>query len=307
MLRQQQPQPEGPSARLVRKLPAPFLKWVGGKRQLIPAMEVMLPERFSRYFEPFVGGGALFFHLKPRFAVLADINHELVDCYRAVRDCVDEVLQDLRQHRHDEDYYYAVREQRPQDLELHRRASRTIFLNRTGFNGLYRVNRSGKFNVPFGRYSNPVLCDEDNLRACSQQLGAAHIDTLPFDEVEEMAGPGDLVYFDPPYVPASATANFTAYAADGFHLRDQERLAEMVKRMGGRGVNVMVSNSDTPLTRELYEGLHLHRVMARRNINSDTKGRGAVPELLATTYRPPALGPGVELVHAPVTQVAMAS
>lgn len=305
MLRQQPPQSARP--RLLRSLPAPFLKWVGGKRQLLPAMESLLPRRIERYFEPFVGGGALFFHLKPRFAVLADINRELVDCYQAVRDRVEEVVQDLQTHTHDEGYYYALRERRPEELDLPRRASRTIFLNRTGFNGLYRVNREGRFNVPFGRYTNPVVCDEDNLRACSQQLAAAHIDAMPFDEVEDMAAPGDLVYFDPPYVPASATANFTSYAAEGFTLRDQERLAELARRLSGRGVNVMVSNSDTPLTRELYQGLHLHQVMARRSINSNGARRGAVPELLVTSYAPSALGPGVVPVQEPAVRVALAS
>ena len=273
--------------RVIRSLPLPFLKWVGGKRQLIPSLERMLPRRMNRYFEPFVGGGALFFHLKPVKAALFDINRELIDTYRSVRDVVEGLIGELRSMPHSEEHFYALRNVRPDELSVVQRAARMIYLNRTGFNGLYRVNREGRFNVPFGRYANPTICDPENLRACSASLKGAEIVSRSFDEIEEIAAPGDFVYFDPPYVPASPTASFTSYAADGFRMADQERLANLFRRLAERGVNAMLSNSDTPITRELYEGCFGQRVMARRNVNCDPTRRGAVGELVVTNYMPP--------------------
>lgn len=260
--------------------PKPFLKWVGGKRQLLPQLQGLLPRSFKRYVEPFVGGGAMFFHLKPEQTLLADANRELVDCYTAIRDCVDDVVEELQEHRYDKDHYYEVRARDPWEMRLPERAGRTIFLNRSGFNGLYRVNRAGRFNVPFGRYTNPLICDEVNLRGCSELLSTVQIEHSDFEQVASQAEEGDFVYFDPPYVPASPTASFTSYTPGGFGLQEQERLAELFSELASRGVQVMLSNSDTPLVRELYSGHRIESVSARRNINSKASKRGKVGEVV---------------------------
>lgn len=260
--------------------PRPFLKWVGGKRQLIPELESLLPTHFGRYHEPFIGGGALFFHTRPTQATISDANEELADCYRAVRDCPEELIRELRRHTYEKDYYYAMRAWDTSAEPLYRRAGRTIYLNRTGFNGLYRVNRAGQFNVPFGRYDNPLICDEHNLRTCSSLLRGVEIGHRDFSAVLSAAKAGDFVYFDPPYVPVSPTASFTAYVSGGFGAEEHARLAEVFRELAGRGVNVMLSNSDTPLVRQLFRDFHLHEVRARRAINSNAGRRGDVGELI---------------------------
>ncbi|MCB9763484.1 MAG: DNA adenine methylase [Alphaproteobacteria bacterium] len=288
-----------------RAVPRPFLKWVGGKRQLLPELEALLPRRFDHYFEPFVGGAALFFHLQPDNATLSDANAELVDCYTAVRDGVDALVRELRRHVYDQDYYYAMRAWDSAGAPLHQRAGRTIYLNRTGFNGLYRVNRSGKFNVPFGRYTNPVICDEENLQGCSRVLQGVALVHEDFEAAADRARAGDFVYFDPPYVPLTPTASFTSYVADGFGLADQERLAALFRRLSERGVQVMLSNSDTPLVRELYAGFHLEEVQARRNVNAKASKRGAVGELVVCSDYPRrgAAARGVVRAMRPISRV----
>jgi DNA adenine methylase len=193
--------------------PRPFLKWVGGKGQLLEQFRGLLPANYGRYFEPFLGGGAVFFSQTPPRAVLSDVNSELVDCYVAIRDAVEDVIEALRAHRYEKAHYYEVRSLDPGSLALSERAARTIFLNRTGYNGLYRVNRRGGFNVPFGRYSNPRLCDPANLRACALALRGVDIRCREFDDAVKGARRQDFVYFDPPYVPVSTTSNFTNYVA----------------------------------------------------------------------------------------------
>jgi DNA adenine methylase len=263
-----------------RGTPRPFLKWVGGKGQLLSQLWPHLPERFERYHEPFLGGGALFFALRPQRAFLSDVNRELIDCYTAVRDRIDDVIEALREHRYEQEHYYEVRAQNPFSLSPGERAARTIFLNRTGFNGLYRVNRSGQFNVPFGRYTNPLICDEFNLRACSRVLQGAELQVRDFTLAADQMLPGDLAYFDPPYVPVSSTANFTGYSADGFNSNDQARLARLFGRLIERGVHGLLSNADMPALRQLYSPFPAATLQATRAVNCDISKRGKVSEVL---------------------------
>jgi DNA adenine methylase len=266
--------------------PRPFLKWAGGKGQLLGQYQRLLPQRYSRYFEPFAGGAALFFHLRPGGAALSDSNGELIDTYRAVRDEVEPLIDALKQHRYEEGHYYATRDRDPRALPLHERAARTIFLNRTGFNGLYRVNRKGNFNVPLGRYTNPLICDEKNLRACAVALRGVQLEARDFSEVQDRARKGDFVYLDPPYVPISDTADFTAYVPGGFGWEQQLRLHEVFLELARRGVKVMLSNSDAGRLRELYEDFDIEDVAATRSINSIGTRRGAkVREIVVRSFK----------------------
>lgn len=264
--------------------PRPFLKWAGGKGQLLRQFQPLLPTSFGHYFEPFAGGAALFFCLQPKRATLTDVNAELIDCYRAVRDRVDEVITALRRHTYDEAHYYRVRDLDPASLSLPERAARTIFLNKTGFNGLYRVNSAGRFNVPFGRYVNPAICNEPQLRACSAALQGVELDVRDFERVLDYAAAGDFVYLDPPYSPVSPTANFTSYNAGGFSFRDQERLAALFAELDRRGVLVMLSNSDVPEIPPLYKRFRIDRVEALRSINAKSDARGRVGEIVIRNY-----------------------
>lgn len=263
----------------------PFVKWVGGKRALLPALAERFPARFGRYHEPFMGGGAVFFHLRPEVAFLADANPELVTTYLAVRDDVESLITHLKGHRNDEAYYYAQRALRPADLDPIERASRLIYLNRTCFNGLYRVNASGGFNVPYGKHKNPTICNEPVLRAASVALAGQVITNRTYKGVLDDAAAGDLVYFDPPYHPLTATANFTGYTAGAFDETDQRALARTFKTLANRGCHVMLSNSDTPLIRELYADFHVEVVMAPRFVNRDATKRGPIGELIVRNYQ----------------------
>ncbi len=271
----------------------PFLKWAGGKRQLLPRILTLVPPRVRTYVEPFLGGGALFFALaaRRRFkrAVLGDFNGELIGCYEAVRDDVDAVIKKLAGLRNTRDVYYEVRGQNPERLKPAERAARLIYLNRCGFNGLYRVNSDGLFNVPFGRYARPTICDPGRLRAASRALADVELVRGDFASVlrGRRLGADDFVYLDPPYVPISKTASFTAYAG-GFSMKDQERLAQLLRRLAARGVPAVLSNSDCADTRRLYDGLAVESLPARRAINSVASRRGPVAELLVQTRPLPA-------------------
>jgi DNA adenine methylase len=264
--------------------PRPFLKWVGGKGRLIEQLRPHLPSPFKRYFEPFAGGAALFFALGPPRASLSDVNAELIDCYRTVRDKVEDVIVALGQHRYTREHYYRVRAIEPSTLKLPERAARTIYLNKTGYNGLYRVNRAGKFNVPMGRYTNPTVCDAENLRACSAALQRVELQKRDFAEEASRARAGDFVYFDPPYDPRSPTSAFTSYAAGGFGPEAQRRLAGLFAGLARKGVHVVLSNSDTPLVRELYRPFRIAPVLAARSINSRGSRRGKVGEVVVTSF-----------------------
>ena len=264
---------------------SPIIKWVGGKSKLLGELALRLPARHERYFEPFAGGAALFFHLAPDRAVLADRNADLVAMYRAVAGDVDGTIRRLAIHRdaHDEEHYYQLRA-RWNDASVSwtaiDRAAAFIYLNRTCFNGLWRVNRKGAFNVPMGRYTNPLICDPDGLRAAGALLARAELRCADYRAAVADAGKGDLVYFDPPYDPLTPTSNFTSYTGDGFGPAQQAELAELVRELAARGCHVLVSNSDTPRVRALYKGLRVDRVRCPRAINSDASRRGDVDEVI---------------------------
>ncbi|MEO1480633.1 MAG: DNA adenine methylase [Myxococcota bacterium] len=262
--------------------PKPFLKWAGGKSKLLPEILKRFPARFRRYHEPFVGGAAVFFGLGPERASLSDINDELVNAYRSIRDDVDGVIAALQHHEATEEHFYAVRGQAREALAPVESTARTIFLNRTCFNGLYRVNRKGQFNVPFGRYANPKICDRDNLHAVSAALQGVEIEHRSAFEVAGRARKGDLVYFDPPYDPVSKTASFTSYTRQGFGDQEQERLAGVCRELDRKGVRFLLSNSDTDFIRSLYEGFQIDQVFVRRPINSRADRRGPVAEVLVS-------------------------
>jgi DNA adenine methylase len=268
----------------------PIVKWAGGKSKLLPKLLEHVPTRIRTYAEPFAGGAALFFALADdrsrtlERAVLADKNEDLVACYRAVRDDVESVITALGGYEYEREQFYHVRDQDPRRMGDTERAARLIYLNRTCFNGLWRVNRDGKFNVPFGRYSRPRIVDADGLRAASLALARAEIRADDFAEVSRTLGAGDFVYFDPPYVPLSRTASFTAYGADGFRAPDQERLAREVGALAARGVCAMLSNADTEVTRELYRDYAIHLASAPRAINSVASRRGNARELIVTSW-----------------------
>ena len=269
------------------------MKWAGGKRRLLKDLSPLIPEHFGEYHEPFVGGGALFFNLASRrnpepepWATLSDANRRLVRTYRAVRDAPDRLLERLAQLAtdHDKEHFYTIRALDPDafadDVEV---AAWFIYLNKTAFNGLYRVNRKGRFNVPIGRYDRPNICDPAAIRSASTALQGAKIHNEGFEKVLERASPGDVVYFDPPYVPASKTASFTDYTRDGFTLDDQARLRDVAAELKLRGVRVILSNSDVPVVRDLYRsGFDMSTVSCGRSINSKASARGRVGELLIT-------------------------
>ncbi|MFS8740536.1 DNA adenine methylase [Synechococcus sp. WC10meta] len=262
----------------------PFLKWAGGKWGLLSQYEPFFPRDWGTYHEPFLGGGAVFFHLAQvypeRGFVLSDINADLVNAYCCVRDRVEEVVALLAYHQahHSRDYYYALRASKPVDPV--QRAARLIYLNKTCYNGLYRENASGEFNVPLGRYRNPRICDADNLRAASRVLQRAKILVQSFEQVLERAQPGDFVYLDPPYYPVSETSSFTAYSQYAFGQAEQIRLREVFGILADRGVHVLLSNSDCTFVRELYRGYPIHTIVASRAINCHGRKRGPVTEVL---------------------------
>lgn len=262
----------------------PFVKWVGGKRKLTDRLRALAPAKFERYVEPFLGGGALFFALRSEGyngpALLCDVNMELVITYRAVRDFPTALVRVLRQHVNTEEAYYKVRAQSPDALDTVERAARFIYLNKTCFNGVYRVNKSGRFNVPFGRQANPTICDEPAIYAASSALYNATLECRSFASLADEIGAGDFAYCDPPYVPVSSTAKFVDYTVDGFTLEDQRLLAEHVWTWAGRGASVLLSNADVPLVRELYSGLQIEEVQMARAINSKGTGRGKVGEVV---------------------------
>ena len=270
----------------MRELPRPFLKWAGGKTRLLAELSRRLPAEFGTYHEPFLGGGALFFHLaargRLRRAVLSDINATLVATYLGLRDELEEVLGHLREHaaHHDREHYYRTRGADPGEDGRAAQAARFIYLNRTCYNGLYRESRSGRFNVPMGRYANPNICNEPVLRAASAALAQTEILCTPFAQAADRAVAGDLVYMDPPYQPLTPTSSFTSYHRGGFDESEQHHLGQVFRRLAGCGVHVVLSNSDTNLVRTIYAGLPQETVQVPRSINRMAAGRGAVAELI---------------------------
>lgn len=264
---------------------SPVIKWVGGKGKLLHELTARLPERFNRYFEPFAGGLALFFRVAPRKAVISDSNADLIALYKAISSDVGAVIRKLQHHReaHDEKHYYAMRanwNQHHDSWSDAERAAGFIYLNKTCFNGLWRVNRSGDFNVPIGRYTDPPICVPETLRAAHALLARAELRCGDYQAAVADAGRGDFVYFDPPYDPITPTANFTSYSAAGFGPDDQRALAETARKLVARGCQVMLSNSDTPFIRSIYKGFQIDRVKCSRAINSNASKRGDVDEVI---------------------------
>lgn len=294
----------------------PFLKWAGGKTRLIPKyISYLLPDNIKNYYEPFLGSGALFFYLaNPPFSIkcsyISDINEDLINAYKCIKYQVNEVIFLLKEHEqlHNESaifgkenmsnnhnskqknlYYYKIRDQvYDRDVE---RAARLIYLNRTCFNGLYRVNSKGKFNVPLGRYENPNICQEDLLRSASKALSVAQIEKADFKDVLNYANSfDDFVYFDPPYYPISETSYFTAYSEHSFHEikdreKDQKSLRDTCEKLAKRGVKVMISNSSCKFIKDIYSeiGFEIHTIQVARSINSNTENRGRISEFLITS------------------------
>ncbi|MEI8083189.1 MAG: Dam family site-specific DNA-(adenine-N6)-methyltransferase, partial [Actinomycetes bacterium] len=239
---------------------------------------------FDHYHEPFMGGAALLLRLSPERATLSDSNAELVNCYRVVRDDVETLIEHLAIHQNESDYFYETRAADPMRLTDVGRASRFIYLNRTCFNGLYRVNRQGRFNTPFGRYSNPRICDAVNLRLVSAALRSVELLEADYFDALALAESGDFAYLDPPYMPVSKFSDFKRYTKEQFGEAEHVRLAEVFRELDARGCKVMLSNSDTPLVHELYRGYTIEVVRARRLINKNPEGRGLVNELVIRNY-----------------------
>ncbi len=269
----------------------PPFKWAGGKTRLLPALIKRLPKdvHYLKYNEPFFGGGALFFALHPRgWCALNDLNETLIETLVMIRDARGEVIDELAvlKQEHSLETFMRTRElvSNP-DLPSATRAAAFLYLNRTAFNGLWRVNKAGKFNVPFGKYANPRILDIETLNATAEALRGKLITNLDFEEATKNCRTGDFVYFDPPYVPTSETASFTSYTEGGFGLAEQERLARAFRRLDKRGAQLMLSQSNTKLVRQLYKGFRISRVENSRSISCKGDGRGAVTELIIRNYR----------------------
>src|SRR5258706_11412152 len=232
----------------------PFVKWAGGKRQLLSSLLQHAPRDAPSYFEPFIGGGALFFALRPKRAVLADVNERLIRTYTGVKNNVEDVIRLLKSYPHSPAFFYRFRQKKIDGASDAEVAAWFIYLNKTGFNGLYRVNRDNRFNVPFARYASPNICDEPTLRACSAALAGTELLVEDFAKVVAKAKRGDFVYFHPPYVPLSVTSSFTSYTSVGFGEAEQKRLRDTALKLKKRGVRVLLSNSSSPMVRELYAG-----------------------------------------------------
>ena len=267
-----------------------FVKWAGGKTQLLEQLKVFLPDHIDRYFEPFVGSGALFFfvkqHLQPREIVLSDSVAELVNSYQIIRDKVDELIDALTLHKknHSKEYYYRIRQTDPASLTAVGQAARFLYLNKTCFNGLYRVNSKGIFNVPMGRYANPSIVKPNVLREAGALLQNVRVQKRDFSTIVSEARQGDFVYFDPPYYPLSNTANFTSYTKNPFLEDQQKKLCTAYRELDNKGCLLMQSNSSTDFIRSLYKGFRIETVRARRIINSNAMKRGAISELVILNY-----------------------
>ncbi len=274
----------------------PFIKWVGGKRNLVKRLEKMMPESFSNYFEPFVGGGAFLFHLyseeilKNKEKTIFDINSELINTYNVVKNYPSELIKNLKEYKlkHSKNFYYEIRLQdREKDFKNNNeilRATRFIYLNKTCFNGLYRVNKSGYFNVPVGSYKNPNIADEEVILNASKALQNVNIYNSSYDKVLEFAQKGDFIYFDPPYYPLNRTSNFTSYSENDFLEKEQEELFNVFEKLTKKGAFVMLSNSDTSYIKELYKNYDINIVEMNRFINSKGSGRGKISEVVVRSW-----------------------
>ena len=270
----------------------PFTKWTGGKRQLLPVIRELMPKKYNRYFEPFVGGGALFFDLAPKHAVINDFNAELINCYQQIKDNPQELIEILKVHQeyNSKEYYLdlrsADRDERIDMMSEVQRAARILYMLRVDFNGLYRVNSKNQFNVPYGRYKNPKIVDENLVSAISTYLNNNQIEIKKgdFEKAVLDVQPGDFVYFDPPYIPLSETSAFTSYTHEGFFYDDQVRLRDTFKKLSDTGAYVMLSNSSSFLVEELYRDFNIHYVEATRTNGAKSSSRGKISEIIVTNY-----------------------
>lgn len=273
------------------KLVAPVVKWVGGKRQLLDEIRPLLPKRINSYCEPFLGGGAVLFSIQPSKAIVNDLNGDLITVYETIRDDVESLIESLEKHENTSEYFYAIRDM-DRNKEVYQamsrveRASRLIYLNKTCYNGLFRVNSAGEFNSPFGHYKNPNIVNEPVLRAVSKYLSSSKITFCneDFAVTLDRIGKGGFVYLDPPYDPVSDTASFTGYNKGGFDRNEQIRLKECCDELTRRGIKFMLSNSATDFIKELYKEYDISIVQAKRAINSDASKRGAIEEVLIRNY-----------------------
>ena len=269
-------------------MPKPILKWAGGKRQLLPEIMKRMPESFKGYWEPFLGGGALFFELHNRKTIssgfLSDLNVDLISVYKYIRNEPQELIESINNlnYGNNENDYYAARKEFNSKPEPLRRAALMIYLNRHCFNGLYRVSSSGNFNVPFGRYKNPRIPDQDDILSMSEALKNVELECCDFEPALKNVEKNDFVYLDPPYHPLSKTAFFTSYNSGSFGPAEQERLFSVFENVSSRGAFVVMSNSDSQLIRELYSSYHIFEITANRSINSDKSGRKGITELIIT-------------------------
>ena len=271
-------------------LVAPFVKWAGGKRQLLPELLRRIP-KFTTYYEPFIGGGALFFSLQPKKAIINDFNRDLVNTYIAINDDVDELINSLSTYINDAEHYYKIREldRKPEifnKMTNIEKASRLIYLNKTCYNGLFRVNSAGEFNSPFGSYKSPNIVNETTLRAINSYFKSADITFMcgDFENALKGAKKGAFVYLDPPYDPVSASSNFTGYTNLGFGKDEQIRLKNACDKLNDKGVKFLLSNSATPFIMELYANYKIEKIPAKRIINSNALLRGNVDEVLIRNY-----------------------
>ena len=260
---------------------SPFLKWVGGKSQLLNELQKYIPQSYNKYIEPFVGGGALFFNLSPETAIINDSNEELINAYKVVRDDVGSLIELLRTYDYEKDFYYQMRAKSPQGLSRVERAARLIYLNKTCFNGLYRVNKKNEFNVPMGRYSNPTICDEEKLITASKALQNTVIECADYKEVlNKYAARGDLVYIDPPYHPISDYSDFKRYTKEFFYQEDQVILRDFIRELKTKGCFVIASNSHCDFILDLYKDFDIKVVSAKRYINKIAERRNNVNEVI---------------------------
>jgi len=272
------------------RLAQPFLKWAGGKRQILPEIRKYIPNKFSSYYEPFIGAGALVFDLQPKKAIVNDINSELINVYKVIKSNVNGLIKALKRHKNDADYYYEIREldrsKNFEELSDVEKAARIIYLNKTCYNGLFRVNSQGQFNVPFGRYNNPEIVNEIVLKAVSNFLNASDIKFIntDFEESVQDAKKDSFIYFDPPYYPLSDTSAFTGYTLDGFDKEEQERLKLPCDKLDKKGCKFLLSNSAAPFILDLYKNYNIETVQVNRNINSIGSKRGKIAELLVRNY-----------------------
>lgn len=272
------------------KLVNPILKWVGGKRQLLPEITKLLPDKITTYYEPFLGGGALLFHLQPKKAFVNDINPELINLYTIIKESPKELIEDLKKHVNESEYFYEVRgldrTEKYMTMSNVEKASRILYLNKTCYNGLFRVNSMGEFNTPFGKYKNPKIVEEITINAVSHYFNNSDIRITSCDYKEALKGirKGSFVYFDPPYDPISDSSSFTGYAKGGFGKEEQIRLKEFCDTLTQKGVKFLLSNSATPFIKELYKDYQINFVRAKRNINSKKELRGEVEEVLIRNY-----------------------